>query len=133
MLITAPAPRNNQSKVQRISAIKSVTGKVKIGPKTGVEIRFYKRPEWDRLKDEERAEVIEHRRNNKNGAKKRKSHGSSDQQKKISVLESKLEEQTSIIASLLKQHERGGKEIKLPPAPKYPLQPPPGFTQRKEK
>ena len=119
MLITAPDPRNNQSKVQRILAVKSVTGKVKLGPKMGVEIRFYKRPEWERLKDEEKAKVIEHCHNNKNGTKKRKSHGVSDQQKKISALESKLEQQVNIIASLRKRG-REGEETKLPPVPKYP-------------
>ena len=128
LLITAPAPKSNQSKIQRVSAIK--TGKIKVGPKTGVEIRFYKRPEWERLKEEERNEVIELRRNNKNGGRKRKSHGGNEQAKKISALESQIEEQANIIASLRK-HE--GSDKKLPPNSRHPLQPPPGYTQNKGK
>ena len=124
LLITAPDHKvGNTNKLQRISATK--LGKIRTGPKTGVEIRFYKRGEWLKLKPEEREEVMASRKD-KDKDKKRKANATDDHAKKIMALEAKLEEQTQTIAKL--QTEK----VPLPPLPKNknPLQPPPSLTQR---
>lgn len=120
LLLTAPETKNTSNKHQHISATK--LGKIRTGPKTGVEIRFYKRDEWLKLKPEERQEVMDSR---KGGKKKRK--GSSDDDsyaKKIKALESLLEERDQTISKL------SAAILPPPPKSKNPLQPPSGFTQR---
>ena len=57
LLITAPVPKANQPKVHRISAAQTSRGKVKTGPKTGVEIRYFKRHKWHKLSKEQQEEV----------------------------------------------------------------------------
>ena len=126
LLITAPDSKaGNHNKLQRISATK--LGKIHTGPKTGVEIRFYKRGEWLKLTPEERAEVMDSR---KNKDKKRKNASTDDDHhKKIMALEAKLEEQVQVISKL--QTDR----VPLPPPPRStnPLQPPSSLTQRTDK
>ena len=124
LLITAPETKhNNNNKLQRISATK--LGKIRTGPNTGVEIRFYKRHEWMKLKPEERQEVMDSR---KGGKKKRKGdddHDNNEYTKRIKALESQLEERNMTISKL-------STNTPLPPPPKStnPLKPPTGFTQR---
>ena len=44
-MITAPLPKFNGERNHRISALKFKKGKVRTGPKTVVELRFYKKNE----------------------------------------------------------------------------------------
>ena len=54
ILITAPSPRNSNP-IHQISAVNNGNrrgkfgGKVKTGPRTGVELRFYKKNKWMKL------------------------------------------------------------------------------------
>ena len=130
IMTVAPAPRPPQGRNHRIAALKSTRnnrGKVKIGPKTGVEIRFYRRHEWTKLSKEEQDEVREHRQEElKQQGTKRKANES--ESAKIAALETQLQEQAMKIAALTST-----KEVGLPPKPKgNPLKPPAGFTQRGE-
>ena len=105
---------------------KNRRGKVRTGPKTGVEVRFYRRQEWSKLTKEEQDEVREIRWEElKQQGTKRKATDDG----KIAALESKIEEQAVKIAALTSSKV----EVKLPPTPKgNPLKPPLGFTQRGE-
>ena len=119
-----PPPKQQGDPTHRVSALRSgKKGKTRTGKKTGVEIRFYKRHEWEKLTKEEQNEVREYRKE----ALKRKAEtdGKLDNAKKIAVLESMLEEQSQKIASLtssLNKDERNSKGA---------LKAPPGFSQRK--
>ena len=129
IMTVAPASKPQQGRNQRIAALKTNRtrrGKVKTGPKTGVEVRFYRRGEWSKLSREEQDEVRELRQEElKQQGTKRKA---SDESSKIAALESQLEEQALKIAALTSK-----KEAELPPKPKgNPLKPPPGFSQRGE-
>ena len=143
LLIVAPKPRNEGSS-HRISALKhrntkrgKQRGKIRTGPKTGVEIRFFTKPEWAELSQDERNECIEIRTADNN----KRRHGSADESdkpkkiSKIEQLEAKINEQTQQISALLK-HSEANTSAKstpqLPPQPssKNPLKPPNGFNQR---
>ena len=123
-------PKPQQGRHQRISALKTTTknkrGKIRTGPITGVEVRFYLRHEWSKLSEEEKDEVREIRQDElKQQGKKRKTTDDG----KIAALESKLEEQANKIAALMSTKT----DVKLPPTQKGNLlKPPPGFSQRGE-
>ena len=63
IITVAPNPKPQQGRNQRISALKSTSknrhGKIRTGPKTGVEFRFYQRHEWSKLSKEEQDKVRE--------------------------------------------------------------------------
>ena len=103
------------------------TIEVRTGPKTGVETRYYKRHEWEKLSREEQREVRDHRQNQ---LKRKKATGSSDGgASKIAALESMVEQHKQTIASLKSCKEE---DVTLPPKPiGTPLKPPAGFAQRK--
>ena len=130
IITVAPQPKPQQGRHHRISALRSGNknkrGKIRTGPKTGVEVRFYRRNEWSKLSRDEQDEVREIRQEElkKQGTKRK---ASEDDDGKIAALESKLEEQASRIAALTSAKL----DVKLPPTPKgNPLKPPPGFSQR---
>ena len=125
LLITAPVPKVNQPKLHRISAVQMKKGKIKTGPKTGVEIRYYKRHEWHKLSKDQQDEV-------RNLRKKRKAGSDiTNRDSKVAALEAQLAEQSQIIASLKMINSHGDSKDILPPIPKgKPLKPPAGFTQR---
>ena len=135
-LMTICPPPKHQGNTHRIAALKQQRGrkgKVKIGPKTGVKIRFYRKDEWSKLSREQQNEVRDLRRLEL----KRKAEdeaGSKDcNASKIAALETRLEEQMQKIAALKSTNEKleDRKEIQLPPKPSgNPLKPPTGFTQR---
>lgn len=125
IMITAPDTKPHAQKVQRVSAAK--TGKIKTGPKTGVEIRFYKRGEWMKLNQDERNEVMEIRKSQTGDKKRKRNDRSDDYASKIMALETQLNEQSKVIAALTSNDS----QVELPPEPRHPLQPPPGFTQQK--
>ena len=129
------APKSKVNQTHKISAIKSTKktgkkGKVKTGPKTGVELRFYKRKEWMDLTQEQRDECIEIRRESR---EKRKLEDAerTDYSAKIAALESKVKAQELTISTLTSNSSN--QTPTLPPVPnKNPLQPPNGFTQRSQ-
>ena len=129
-MTVAPAPKPQQGRSQRIAALKTTRnkrGKVRIGPKTGVEVRFYRRGEWSKLSKGEQDEVRELRQEElrQQGTKRKASETDAN---KIAALETQLKEQAVKIAALTST-----KEVELPPKPKgNPLKPPPGFSQRGE-
>ena len=129
LMTICPPPKPTTHPIQRVSAIRtSKRGKVRIGPKTGVEVRFYKKHEWEKLTREQQREVRDLRRQQL----KRKADEDGDKRDtvKISTLEAKIEEQEKVIASLKSNDENTSK---LPPrARPNPLKPPLGFTQRGE-
>ena len=96
---------------------------MKTGQKTGVELRYYKKPEWFKLSREEQEEVRDHRKQHN----KRKAEAQNSTSAKIAALESKVEAQLQVIASLTTQQP-----AQLPPVQQGnpPLRPPSGFTQR---
>ena len=125
LLITAPPPKANQPKHHRISAVQSKRGKIKTGPKTGVELRYYKRHEWHKLSKEEQDEVRNLRR------KRKATADDNSKSSKIAALEVQIKEQSQLIASLRTGTNKENEGIGLPPPPKSnPLKPPKGFTQR---
>ena len=138
LLQVAPTP-NTTGTNHRISALKhgkrkngkgGRRGEIKTGPKTGVELRYYKRKEWmEDLSQEQRDECQEIRRSET--SKRRGSNDIDDERaKKIAALESKLAEQERKISALT--IDKKNTDTTLPPTPqRNPLQPPSGFTQRK--
>lgn len=132
IMTVAPAPKPQQGRSQRIAALRTTRnkrGKIKTGPKTGVEVRFYRRGEWSKLSKEEQDEVREIRQEElKQQGQGTKRKAASEETSKIAALESQLQEQALKIAALT-----SSKEVELPPKPKgNPLKPPAGFTQRGE-
>ena len=129
LMTICPPPKPVSHPVQRVSAIKSSKrGKIRIGPKTRVEVRFYKKQEWEKLTREQQREVRDLRRQQM----KRKADDDGDRRDsaKIAALEAKVEEEERMIASLKTTDGNGSV---LPPRPKSnPLKPPIGFTQRGE-
>ena len=125
LLITAPAPKVNQPKTHRISAAQTKRGKIRTGPKTGVEIRYFKRHEWHKLSKDQQEEVRRLR-------KKRKADSeASGRDSKVAALEAQLEEQSQLIAALKTGGSMTNDKVALPPSPKgNPLKAPRGFTQR---
>ena len=129
IITVAPNPKPPQGRNHRISALKTSSNKnkrrkIRTGPKTGVEVRFYRRHEWSKLSKEEQDEVRDIRQEElrQQGTKRKATDDG-----KIAALESKLEEQAVRIAALTSSRS----DVKLPPTPKgNPLKPPPGFTQR---
>ena len=125
LLITAPAPKANQPRVHQISAAQTKRGKIRTGPKTGVEIRYFKRHEWHKLSKEEQDEIRNLRKKRKAGA------DGSDRNTKIAALEAQVKEQSQLIAALKSNDTKVDNGTALPPAPRgNPLKPPKGFTQR---
>ena len=57
LLINAPTQKHQGPSNHRISVLRSKRGKVKIGPNIGVEVRYHKRHEWNKLYEEEHNEV----------------------------------------------------------------------------
>ena len=130
IMTVAPARKPQQGRNQRIEALKitrNKRGKVKTGPKTGDEVRFYRRGEWSKLSKEEQDEVRGlHQEEIKQQGTKR--NASTDESSKIAALKSQLQEQALKIAALTST-----KEVELPPKPKgNPLKTPPGFSQHGE-
>ena len=98
----------------------SKRGKVKIGPKTGVEVMYHNKHERNKLSEEEKNEVRELRPN------KRRKVNESAHASKIAALESNIAEKIQVIASL-----KAKPFPYLPQKPTgNPLKPPTGFTQR---
>ena len=134
--MTICPPPKYQSNTHRIAAIKQQRGKkgkVKIGPKTGVEIRFYQKDEWSRLSHEQQNEVRDARRQELKRKAEDDSGSKDTNASKIAALETQLEEQMQRISALKSTNERleEKKEVQLPPKPSgNPLKPPTGFTQR---
>ena len=62
------------------------SGKVNIRPKTGVEIRYYKKDEWFRLPKDQRDECVEIRQ--KRLAEERTSSGASNKKSRVSSVTS---------------------------------------------
>ena len=128
-------PKKKDIQNHRISALTLTKGKkkgkVKTGPKTGVELRFYKRKEWMELTQEQRDECMEIR---KASREKRKHEDNDNRASKIAALEATIKEQQLQISALSSNNSNNNKSTQLPPTPATnPLQPPSGFTQRTEK
>ena len=132
-------PSNKSSQPHRIAGINTKRGgkrkgKVKVGPKTGVELRFYKKKEWFELTEEQRNECIEIRRQQR---EKRKTPASENEAppSKIAALEARIKEQELQISKLQSSSSSSSAAtVTLPPPPgTNVLKPPPGFTQRKQK
>jgi hypothetical protein len=129
LLLAAPTKIANNPRNHRISSIKrsrgggggKYTGTGEKG-KTGVEDRYYKRDEFHRLTDAQKAELQEMRQKNGRGGGKRARH----QTAKIAALEAKLEAQAQQISALSAKPS----DKSEPEKSKNPLQPPVGFTQR---
>ena len=135
-LMTICPPPKSQNNTHRIAAIRQQRGKkgkVKIGPKTGVEIRFYRKDEWSRLSREQQNEVRDARRQELKRKADDKAGSKESNASKIAALETRLEEQMQKIAALKSTNDKldDKREVPLPPKPcGNPLKPPTGFTQR---
>ena len=134
--ILSNMPKQKSSQIHTISGLnskkqKAKKGKIKVGPKTGVELCFYKRNEWFELTEEQRQECIAIRKQQR---EKRKVEADSSRPTKIAALEARIKEQELKIASLQSTTEVTEKKVNLPPPPSNKvLQPPSGFTQRSSK
>ena len=133
ILTMIPAQKNPGQRLHTISSIKSKRGKIKTEPKTGVELRFYKKHEWMKLTQEQRDECVQIRKDEK---KKRGGDSlESEYTKKIATLEAKIQDQQLKISSMTSSANNDNDGEKTPPLPppssKNPLKPPTGFTQRK--
>ena len=127
LLLAAPTKLVNNSRNHRIAALKrgrggggKYSGTGDKG-KTGVEDRYYKRDEFHRLNDAQKAELQEMRQKNGRGGGKR-----ARQTAKIAALEARLESQAQQISALSAKPSAKAE----PEKSKNPLQPPVGFTQR---
>ena len=135
LMTICPLPKH-QGNTHRIAALKQQwgrKGKVKIGPKTGVEIRFYKKDEWSKLSREQKNEVRDSRRQELKRKAEDEAGFKDSNVSKIAALETRLEEQKQKVAALKSTNKKleEKKEIQLPPKPSgNPLKPPTGFTQR---
>ena len=133
LLTICPAPKPQSQGNHRIAALKTKVkkGKIRTGPKTGVEVRFYRKDEWRKLSREEQREVREIRQQElRDKDNKRKADDNDDDSapSKIAALETLIKEQSQQIAAL---QSCSGSKPELPPKPKgNPLKPPTGFTQR---
>ena len=129
VLTMIPVNKIPGQRLHTISGLKSKHGKIKTGPKTGVELRFYKKHEWLKLSQEQRDECVQIRKE-----EKRKRSGEkleSEYSKKIAVLETRIKDQELQIASIITNDDNDENKDTLPPKPsKNPLKPPKGFTQR---
>ena len=128
LLLAAPSKKINNGQQHRISQVKRgrggggrYSGSGDKG-KTGVEDRYYKREELNRLTDAQKTELQEMRQKNGRGSGKR-----AKQTAKIAALEAKLEEQAQQISALASKGSAQPEKTES----KNPLQPPVGFTQRK--
>ena len=104
-------------------------GKIRTGPKTGVEVRFYRKDEWCKLSREEQREEREIQQQElKDNKRKAEDNNNDSAPLKIAALETLVKEQSQQIATVKSCAES---KTKLPPKPKgNPLKPPSGFTQR---
>ena len=116
-----------KSKTHQVSALhhKRKHGKKGESGSTGVENRFYKPEEFGRLSADQKQELFKMRGTSRSNKMPKTSSS------KISALETKLEEQAQIIASL-QSAAAPAAPLPPPPAPgaQQPLQPPTGFAQR---
>ena len=146
ILINCPETKSDGNFRQNISGVKSEpkyfnkkqnskTGKVNIGPKTGVEIRYYKRDEWLKLPKEQQEECIDIRR-------KRVSHDKGKMErssrKRVSALETQLSEVSEHLISVMKtiqKHESqpSGDGVPVKLEGDYDPLKPPTYTQRNKK
>ena len=135
LMTICPLPKY-QGNTHRIAAIKQQwgkKGKVKIGPKTGVKIRFYRKDEWSKLSWEQQKEVRDVRRQELKQKAKDDSGSKDGNASKIAALETCLEEQMQKITVLKLTNEKleEKKAVQLPPKPSgNPLKLSSGFTQR---
>ena len=126
--MTICPPPKAQTNNHRISAVKqncNKKGKVRIGPKTGVEICFYRRDEWNELSWEQQKEVKDASRQE---LKKRQKM--MQDQSRITL--PRLQQLKHILKSKCRNDKlcEDGK-TPLPPKPSgNPLKPPTGFTQQ---
>ena len=91
LLLTAPAP-SSQRPDHRISGVNSNEKKKgdKIGPKTGVEVRYYTRKEYSKLSHDERKELAELRGKTDKGNKNSNTTAISAMQQQFKELEERL-------------------------------------------
>ena len=125
-------PKEKTVQNHQISAINTKRGKIKVGPKRGVELRYYKRKEWLNLSEEQREECMEIRRQQLE--KRKASDDDESQATKIAALETRIKEQDMKIAALTSSNEDSENSVSLPPPTTgNVLEAPSGFTQRKQK
>ena len=131
LLTICPAPKPQSQGNHRIAAVKTKAkkGKIRTGPKTGVEVRFYRKDEWRKLSRDEQREVREIRQQElKDNKRKADDNDDDNGPTKIAALETLIKEQSQQIAALRSCSDQ---KPELPPKPKgNPLKPPTGFTQR---
>ena len=117
-----------KSKTHQVSALHHKRKHCKKGESgsTGVENRFYKPEEFGRLSADQKQELFKMRGTSRSNKVPKTSLA------KISALETKLEEQSQIIASMQSATASTTAPLPPPPAPgaHQPLQPPTGFAQR---
>lgn len=119
LIITAPALKSNDNNNNHnVSAINSSNnnngrnrngrntnnkrsrrGKVDTGPKTGVELRYYQRGEWNRLTQAQRDECIEIRRKRK--AEGKLNNNSDEPKNKIAALETQIKQMQEHLISVM--------------------------------
>ena len=58
ILTMMPTQKVMTARLHNVSTLKTKHGKIKTGPKVGVELRFYKKHEWAKLSQEQRDECI---------------------------------------------------------------------------
>ena len=133
LIVTAPTPKQqNNNQNHNVSAINSSRnnnngrnknsnknsnkrgskkGKVDIGPKTGVELRFYQRGEWNRLSQAQRDECIEIRQK-----RKAENNSNDEPQFKIAALETQIKEMREHLISVMSSSSTDN----APPLPPRP-------------
>ena len=105
-------------------------GKIRTGPKTGVEVRFYRKDEWCNLSRDEQREVRKKRQQElKDNKRKAEDNDDDSAPSKIAALETLIKEQSQQIAALRSCSES---KMELPPKPKgNPLKPPTGVYPKR--
>jgi len=146
LIVTAPATKMNNNPNHNVSSTNTWNrnastkssnnrkgpkrGKVDVGPKTGVELRFYQRGEWNRLSQAQRDECISIRQKRKSD-----NNDNSDEPKaKIAALETQIKEMKEHLVSVMNSSASNNGNPSLPPAPSFNppsgLRPPVRFSQR---
>ena len=149
LIVTAPTTKFNNNQNHNVSATNSFNrnksnnrsnktnrrnnsqrGKVDVGPKTGVELRFFNRGEWNRLTQAQRDECIEIRQKRKGDSK----NNDDQPQTKIAALETQIKEMKEHLVSVMNSSASNNGNPTLPPAPPSnppsALRPPGRFSQR---
>lgn len=153
LIVTAPASKfHNNNQNHNVSAMNSSSnnnnrknsnrnsnkrkgskrGRVDVGPKTGVELRYYQRGEWNRLTQAQRDECVEIRQKRKAGGKLNNSND--EPQTKIAALETQIKEMKEHFISVMSSSNNGTR-APLPPKPSSSnnapsaLRPPARFSQ----